>query len=288
MKYEGSIYRPPSEARSLIVQVAVGCAHNKCTFCSMYKDKSFRIKSWEEIKEDLDEARETYRYIKRIFLADGDALVLPAKKLIQILDYIKEIFPECERVGIYAAPKDILLKSEEDLKALKENGLGIVYIGIESGDDQILKDIEKGVSSSEIISSGQKLKAAQIPISITLISGIGGKEKTKEHAMESARVVNRINPEYVSFLTLMLEEGTPLYEDWQNDKFSLLSPKEALEEIRLFIENTDLKGSIFRANHASNYISLGGILNEEKDELLKNIDEALSEDFFKPEHLRGL
>lgn len=288
MKYEGSIYRPPSEARSLIVQVAVGCAHNKCTFCSMYKDKSFRIKSWEEIKEDLDEARETYRYIKRIFLADGDALVLPAKKLIQILDYIKEIFPECERVGIYAAPKDILLKSEEDLKALKESGLGIVYIGIESGDDQILKDIEKGVSSSEIISSGQKLKAAQIPISITLISGIGGKEKTKEHAMESARVVNRINPEYVSFLTLMLEEGTPLYEDWQNDKFSLLSPKEALEEIRLFIENTDLKGSIFRANHASNYISLGGILNEEKDELLKNIDEALSEDFFKPEHLRGL
>jgi len=288
MKYEGSIYRPPSEARSLIVQVAVGCAHNKCTFCSMYKDKSFRIKSWEEIKEDLDEARETYRYIKRIFLADGDAIVLPAKKLIQILDYIKEIFPECERVGIYAAPKDILLKSEEDLKALKESGLGIVYIGIESGDDQILKDIEKGVSSSEIISSGQKLKAAQIPISITLISGIGGKEKTKEHAMESARVVNRINPEYVSFLTLMLEEGTPLYEDWQNDKFSLLSPKEALEEIRLFIENTDLKGSIFRANHASNYISLGGILNEEKDELLKNIDEALSEDFFKPEHLRGL
>ena len=288
MKYEGSIYRPPSEARSLIVQVAVGCAHNKCTFCSMYKDKSFRIKSWEEIKEDLDEARETYRYIKRIFLADGDALVLPAKKLIQILDYIKEIFPECERVGIYAAPKDILLKSEEDLKALKESGLGIVYIGIESGDDQILKDIEKGVSSSEIISSGQKLKAAQIPISITLISGIGGKEKTKEHAIQSARVVNRINPEYVSFLTLMLEEGTPLYEDWQNDKFSLLSPKEALEEIRLFIENTDLKGSIFRANHASNYISLGGILNEEKDELLKNIDEALSEDFFKPEHLRGL
>lgn len=288
MKYEGSIYRPPSEARSLIVQVAVGCAHNKCTFCSMYKDKSFRIKSWEEIKEDLDEARETYRYIKRIFLADGDALVLPAKKLIQILDYIKEIFPECERVGIYAAPKDILLKSEEDLKALKESGLGIVYIGIESGDDQILKDIEKGVSSSEIISSGQKLKAAQIPISITLISGIGGKEKTKEHAIESARVVNRINPEYVSFLTLMLEEGTPLYEDWQNDKFSLLSPKEVLEEIRLFIENTDLKGSIFRANHASNYISLGGILNEEKDELLKNIDEALSEDFFKPEHLRGL
>ncbi|MBP2027322.1 radical SAM superfamily enzyme YgiQ (UPF0313 family) [Acetoanaerobium pronyense] len=288
MKYEGSIYRPPSEARSLIVQVAVGCAHNKCTFCSMYKDKSFRIKSWEEIKEDLDEARENYRYIKRIFLADGDALVLPAKKLIQILDYIKEIFPECERVGIYAAPKDILLKSEEDLKALKESGLGIVYIGIESGDDQILKDIEKGVSSSEIISSGQKLKAAQIPISITLISGIGGKEKTKEHAIESARVVNRINPEYVSFLTLMLEEGTPLYEDWQNDKFSLLSPKEVLEEIRLFIENTDLKGSIFRANHASNYISLGGILNEEKDELLKNIDEALSEDFFKPEHLRGL
>lgn len=288
MKYEGSIYRPPSEARSLIVQVAVGCAHNKCTFCSMYKDKSFRIKSWEEIKEDLDEARENYRYIKRIFLADGDALVLPAKKLIQILDYIKEIFPECERVGIYAAPKDILLKSEEDLKALKESGLGIVYIGIESGDDQILKDIEKGVSSSEIISSGQKLKAAQIPISITLISGIGGKEKTKEHAIQSARVVNRINPEYVSFLTLMLEEGTPLYEDWQNDKFSLLSPKEALEEIRLFIENTDLKGSIFRANHASNYISLGGILNEEKDELLKDIDEALSEDFFKPEHLRGL
>lgn len=288
MKYEGNIYRPPSEARSLILQVAVGCAHNKCTFCSMYKDKSFRVKSWEEIKEDIDEARVLYRDIRRIFLADGDALILPTDRLLQILQYIKLKFPECERVGIYAAPKDILLKSEDELKKLKENGLGIVYIGIESGDDEILRSIKKGVTSTEIIDAGKKLRTIGIPISVTLISGIGGRERTKEHAIESARVVSLINPDYVSFLTLMLEEDTPLYKDWQNDKFSLLNPKEALQEIRLFIENTDLKGSIFRANHASNYVSLGGVLNKEKDSLLKEIDDALSEDFFKPEYLRGL
>lgn len=254
----------------------------------MYKDKSFRVKSWEEIKEDIDEARVLYRDIRRIFLADGDALILPTDRLLQILQYIKLKFPECERVGIYAAPKDILLKSEDELKKLKENGLGIVYIGIESGDDEILRSIKKGVTSTEIIDAGKKLRTIGIPISVTLISGIGGRERTKEHAIESARVVSLINPDYVSFLTLMLEEDTPLYKDWQNDKFSLLNPKEALQEIRLFIENTDLKGSIFRANHASNYVSLGGVLNKEKDSLLKEIDDALSEDFFKPEYLRGL
>lgn len=288
MRYEGRVFRPPSEARSLIVQATIGCAHNNCTFCSMYKEKRFRIRKLDDILEDLDSAREYYKSIKRIFLADGDALILKTEDLLNILQHIKKIFPECERIGIYATPKDILNKNLNELKALKENGLGIMYMGIESGNDDILRRINKGVDSKTMIEAGKKAKKSGIKLSVTLISGLGGKGYMKEHAMDSAKVINEINPDYVGLLTLMLEEDTELYNDYREGNFELLSPGEVMLEIKLFIENLNVQDCVFRSNHASNYISLKGTLNDDKDRLLNEIDEALKEDIYKPEGLRGL
>lgn len=288
MRYEGRVFRPPSEARSLIVQATIGCAHNKCTFCSMYKEKKFRIRKLDDILEDLNSAREYYKSIKRIFLADGDALILKTDDLLIILQHIKSIFPECERIGIYATPKDILNKSLNDLKVLKDNGLGIMYMGIESGNEDILNKINKGVDRKTMIKAGEKAKESGIKLSVTLISGLGGKDYIKEHAMDSAKVINEINPDYVGLLTLMMEEDTELYNDYIEGNFELLSPEEVMIETKLFIENLNVKNCVFRSNHASNYISLKGTLNDDKDRLLNEIDEALKEDIYKPEGLRGL
>src|SRR3712207_4725240 len=197
MRYEGTVYRPPSEAYSLIIQVTLGCSHNKCTFCNMYKDRNFKIKSLDEVFEDLELSRKYYKYVRRIFLADGDALILKTENLEKILMKIKELFPECERVSVYGTPADILRKSEEDLIKLKKLGLDIIYIGVESGSDEVLKDVNKGVTSEEIIKAGQKVKRTGIKLSATLISGLGGKEKSKLHAKESARVISAINPDYL-------------------------------------------------------------------------------------------
>ena len=288
MRYEGSIYRPPSEARSLILQVTIGCAHNRCTFCSMYKDKAFRVREVSEIIEDLKSAREVYTSIKRVFLADGDALVLDTDKLIAILDKINELFPECERISAYATPQDINRKSAEDLALLKEKGLLMLYMGIESGDDAILKKIDKGADSSDMLKAGIKAKISGMILSVTMISGLGGPRGSSAHAIGSAKLINEMQPEYASFLTLMLEEDTKLYKDYQNGEFELLSPRAVLLELRLFIQNTNLKNCVFRSNHASNYVALSGTLGEDKERLLKEIDLALKEDEYKPEYLRGL
>ena len=288
MRYEGTVYRPPSEARSLIVQVTIGCAHNRCTFCSMYKDKQFRIRDLDEIFEDLKSARAIYPKVKRVFLADGDALVLPTDKLIAILDKINELFPERERISAYATPQDIMRKSNEDLALLKEKGLLMLYMGIESGDDTILQKIDKGVASADMLEAGKKAKEAGLILSVTMISGLGGPRASAAHAIGCAKLVNEMQPEYASFLTLMLEEGTKLYEDYQRGEFLLLEPRAVLLELRLFIQNTNLENCIFRANHASNYVALAGTLGKDKQRLLNEIDTALKEDDFKPEYLRGL
>lgn len=275
MRYEGSLYRPPSEAYSLIVQATIGCSHNKCTFCSMYKDKKFRIRDTEEIIEDFKIGRERYRYVKRIFIADGDALAIKTTELKKILTFIKENFPECERVGIYGSPKAILSKSLDELKDLYSLGLGIVYLGVESGSEKILQMINKGVSRDEMVEAGKRIVESGIKLSITLISGIGGKEYTLEHAKESAKIINEINPHYVGLLTLIVEEGTSLYEDIQTGKFQLLSPKEILLETREMVLDLEVDKCIFRSNHASNYISLRGTLPQEKDLILLQIEEGL-------------
>lgn len=277
MRYEGALYRPPSEAYSLIVQVTIGCSHNKCTFCSMYKDDDFRIRSLEEIIADFKSERKRYHHVKRVFLADGDALIIKMDKLVKILEAIKEIFPECERVGVYGSPRSVLLKSKEELLKLKSLGLGIVYIGLESGSDKVLTNIKKGVNAKDMVEAGQRVVDSGIELSITLISGIGGKADSKIHAIESAQVLNQINPNYVGLLTLLLEGGTELNADVQDGKFELLTANEVLLETKMLIEKLELENCVFRSNHASNYLALKGTLSEDKALLLHKIEEALKD-----------
>ncbi|NNU75570.1 radical SAM protein [Clostridium estertheticum] len=289
MEYEGIVYRPPSEAYSLIVQVTIGCSHNGCTFCGMYKDKKFRVRELKDIISDLEQAKLDYGVVKRIFLADGDALVLKTSDLKIILLKIKELFPGCERVGVYATPKDILAKSVEDLSLLKALGIGILYLGVESGSNEILKSINKGVTAQNLIMAGRKVKESGIKLSTTLISGIGGREKISENAIESAKLISAINPDYVGFLTLMLESGTPIYKDIQNGIFHVLTPEEVVQELREFLENVEVTNCIFRSNHASNYVSLSGTLPVDKDKLLSDIDITLKgKHGYKQEEYRRL
>lgn len=285
MRCEGTVYRPPSEAYSLIVQATIGCSQNRCTFCSMYKEKNFRIRKTEDIIEDLILGRQEYSKVERIFLADGDALIIKTEELLKILEAIKTIFPECKRVGIYGSPKSILGKSTKELIELRKLGLGIVYLGVESGSDLILEKIKKGVNSFEMIAAGRKIKEADILLSITLISGLGGKEHSMEHVVESARVVNEMNPDYIGLLTLLVEEGTEFYDDVLNGKFKLLTPKEVLLETREFVKRLNVDNCIFRSNHASNYVALGGTLNKDKNLILAQIEEGLKMEGLEEEEI---
>lgn len=283
------VYRPPSEARSLIVQVTIGCAHNACTFCTMYKDKKFRIRKKDEVLEDFRIAYDTYGdNVHRIFLADGDALIVKTADLLDILHYIKELFPSAERITSYGTPGDILRKSEDELKALAEAGLGMVYMGAESGDEVTLKDINKGATREEVIAAGQKLRRCSIQSSITLISGLGGRARKVEHAVGSARLISEIKPDYVGFLTLMLDESTQIYQQISSGEMELLTPEEVVEEMRLFLSNVDSQGTIFRANHASNYVILKGNLNEDIDRMLAQLDEVGEAGRYRPERVRSL
>jgi len=289
VRYEGVVYRPPSEAHSLIVQVTIGCSHNGCSFCGMYKEKKFRIRDLKDIIEDLEQAKLTYGIVKKVFLADGDALVLPNTKLKSILLKIRELFPECERVGIYGTPNDILRKSLDELRELKEFGIGIVYLGVESGSNEILKSINKGVTNQEMLMVGRKVKESGIKLSTTLISGIGGKAKISEHAIESAKLISAINPDYVGLLTLMLESGTPIYEDVQKGTFHILTPEEIMNETKEFLQHVEVTNCIFRSNHASNYMALSGTLPQDKNSLLEDIDLALKGQYkYKQEEYRRL
>ena len=275
MRYEGIVYRPPSEARSLIVQVTIGCAHNTCTFCNMYKAKDFRVRSMEEIMEDLREAHNSYgAYVQKVFLADGDALVLQTEKLLEILKAVRELFPNCTRVASYGTAQDILRKSEEELKSLQKAGLGIVYVGAESGDDEIVASICKGVTAEELKAAGQKLKRCGIQTSVTLISGLGGRSKVEEHARSCAELISAMNPDYASFLTLRLYEGTPMYDDVVTGRFERITADEIVDEMKIFLEHVDSPGTVFRTNHASNYVVLAGNLNEDIPSMLAQLDEA--------------
>lgn len=275
MRYEGVVYRPPSEARSLIVQVTIGCAHNTCTFCNMYKAKDFRVRKMEEIMADLQAAHDSYgAYVRRVFLADGDALVMKTEDLLTILAAVKRLFPAAERVASYGTADDILRKTEEELKQLREAGLGIVYVGAESGDNGILEYIHKGVTAEEVIAAGQKLKRCGIQTSVTLISGLGGRGRVEQHALSCAKLISAMNPEYASFLTLRLYEGTPMYDDVVEGRFTRITADEIADEMKIFLDNVDSPGTVFRTNHASNYVVLAGTLNEDIPAMRKTLEEA--------------
>lgn len=255
----------------------------------MYKDKKFRVRDLEQILEDLLFARNYYSRVDKVFLADGNALSLPTDDLKVVLSRINELFPENKRISIYGAPRDILKKPLSELVKLKNLGLGIIYFGIESGSDKVLDLINKGASSQEIIEAGTKVVASGIELSATLISGLGGKDMWEEHAIRSAQVINQINPHYLGLLTLLLQEGTQLHREVQEGRFKLLSPGEVLLETKKLVEGLNLDGCIFRSNHASNYISLGANLPEEKEDLLRQIDKGLSDmALFKKEFHRRL
>ena len=288
-EYDYPLYRPPSEAYSLIIQATLGCSQNKCTFCSMYKSKKFTIKPLEQIKKEIDFFRIYVKKAERIFLADGDALIMPMKILKEIFIYINEKFPEAERISLYGSPKSILLKTPEELLELKNLGLGLIYLGVESGSDKILSSVKKGVSREEIIAAGKKVKKVGIPLSVTAIAGLGGKENSIDHAVKTASLISEINPDYFGVLTLMLEEGTELLEEYKKGNFIPLSSSEILEETKLMIKNINVKEKcIFRSNHASNYVSLKGTLPYEKENILKTIDYALENNEIKSEFLRRL
>ena len=275
MRYEGDIYRPPSEAYSYLVQVTIGCAHNKCTFCSMYKAKRFRVRPIAEVIDDLELARRTYSRVERIFLCDGDALCLSTDKLIVILDKIKELFPECERVGVYGRSSDILRKTDEELKKLVSHGLGIVYIGAESGSDEVLKRIKKGVTREEIKESVLKSERAGLRTSVTFISGMGGSDLWREHAIETGKLISEMGASYASLLTLMIDGAAPIYEEIRNGEFKLLSAEDIIEETILLLESTEPwqldAETVFRSNHASNYFSLKGDLPKDCGRMLEQL-----------------
>jgi radical SAM superfamily enzyme YgiQ (UPF0313 family) len=275
MRYEGRVYRPPSEANSLILQVTLGCAHNLCTFCSMYKGEAFRIRPVEQVIEDLKWARAHYSYIEKIFLADGDALVLPNKTLVQIMDTIHALFPECKKISVYGSPQDVLRKTPDELVELREKGLNMIYIGGESGSDRILERVKKGATADQLVEAVRKIEDADIRASVTFISGLGGRQDWKEHAIETGKVISRMSPSYVGLLTLMVEPLAELYEDIRTGRFELLSPEEVLEETQLLLENIHLKDKcVFRSNHASNYLSLRGDLPRDKETMLAQIEKA--------------
>ena len=289
MHYEGNIIRPPSEANSILLQVTVGCSRNKCTFCGTYRGERFRIKPDEIIMADIAFAAQYCRRQRRVFLCDGDALIVPQQRLLKILTRIEKQLPWVTRVGAYANVKSLKMKTLDELKELKVHGLGIVYLGMETGDDVTLKNINKGATAADMIQMGRKALEAGFKLSITVLLGIAGRERSPIHAKETGRVLSAIDPDYVGALSLMLIPGTPLHADYEAGKFELLTPDELLQELKIMIAHTNLSKGLFHANHASNYLPIKARMPRDKEATLKLIDEALDGQVtLKPEWLRAL
>ena len=277
MEYEGTLYRPPSEANSLIIQVTIGCAHNTCTFCNMYKQKEFRIRSEKEILAELREVADSpYReFFDRVFFADGDAMCIPTEMMLRLLKTVHGWFPRTERVTAYATAMDVIRKTDEELLQLRNAGLRMVYMGVESGDAGILQYIHKNCTPQEYICAAEKLHKAGIKNSVTLISGLGGREKVEQHAVACADIVSAMKPEYCSFLTLRLFAGTPMYKEAAEGRFERITDREILEEMILFLDHVDSEGTVFRSNHASNYLPLAGTLNADIPRMRMAIQRAM-------------
>lgn len=291
MRYYGTVIRPPSEARSTILQATYGCSHNRCTFCGTYRDKPFRVRPTEDLLEDIALARRQLPHTRRVFLADGNALVLSTRRLTAILDALSSAFPRLERVGLYANARDVLRKSPGDLELLRRKGLGIVYLGLESGSDEVLRRVRKGATAAEMVEAVQRLKAAGILTSVIGILGLGGPRLSSVHAEATGRAVSAMDPDYLAMLTLMLVPGTELHQEWEAGEFELMTPQAMLAELRQVIEELhSLTRCVFRTNHASNYLPLAGTLPQDKNRLLATLDAALSRgsSALRPESWRAL
>jgi len=290
MRYEGDIYRPPSEAYSLLLQVTVGCTHNKCTFCSMYKDKKFHLRRMDEVIEDIEDARKSYKYVERIFLCDGDALCLSNEKLMIILKKIQELFPECKRVNVYGRANDVLHKTPDELKELYENGVKMIYLGAESGSDEVLKKIQKGETAEDLIKAVHAIEESGIKASVTFISGIAGKAGWREHAVKTGEMISKMNASYVALLTLMLDPRASIMREVESGELELLTPEEIVAETYLMMEHMNpTKPVVFRSNHASNYLSLRGNLPEDKQHMMGLLKKAMEDiGMLKDERFRML
>jgi radical SAM superfamily enzyme YgiQ (UPF0313 family) len=294
MDYIGRIFRPPSEAQSLLLQVTVGCSHNRCVYCDMYRDKQFRAKPFAQIEADLREAAALGQrgiQTERVFLCDGDALILSTRKLLDILAAIRAQLPWVTRVGTYGDTRSVGRKSVEELTQLREAGLGIVYHGMESGDDQVLERIDKGGTRPELLTTASKLRAAGITHSVIVLLGIGGVELSEQHARNTAATLSEMDPPYVGALTTTIVPGTPLAQMAARGQFELPSKFRMLEELRTLVAESGFSDCRFSSNHASNYLPLRGTLPRDQPAMLALLDEVIAradEGLLKPERLRGL
>jgi radical SAM superfamily enzyme YgiQ (UPF0313 family) len=287
--YDYPLYRPPSEANSMIFQVTLGCSFNKCSFCNMYRTKEYIERPWEEVKTEIDMAAKFYPDTRRIFLADGDALNLPKDLMVQTLQYVYSKFPQLERVSCYAMPRNILQKKDYELKEIKAAGLKMLYIGIESGNDTVLKKVTKGATYKTILQACEKARSYGFTLSCMIILGLGGKTYTKEHILDTARILSHASPDYVGALTLYLEDG--IYKEFMDkfgEPFAPLDDSGVLAELEMLVNNINPRTQvIFRANHASNVYSIAGTLPEDREKILALIKNLkLHPDMLKPKFLR--
>ena len=289
LAYDPPLFRPPSEADSLILQVTLGCSHNRCTFCSMYRTKRFRIRPLEELRAEIAEARRLLGpEVPRVFLADGDAFCLSSRRLVPVLDALGEAFPRLRRVGLYANARDVLRKTDSELAELRARKLGIVYLGLESGDDVVLAAIEKGATADEMVLAAVRARSAGIATSVMVLVGLAGREGSLAHARRSAEAVNRMAPTYTSLLTYTPVPGSPLFERVRRGEIALLGPLESLEEIRELVRGLSCETHL-SCNHASNWLPLRGRIPGSRDAILRALDDAIAGRIpLRPESLRGL
>ncbi len=286
------IIRPPSEANSFLLPVTLGCSNNTCTFCGTYRGVKFEIRHLEDIQQDIDKVAQNYSWsVRRVFLENGDALICPQHILAEVLKHLNKRFPNLERVGTYATPKSALIKGIDELKELNKLGLKIAYLGVETGDEELLRKVRKGATYDQIVEAGRKLKQAGITTSVTVILGLGGVEGSESHAIKTGRILSDIDPDFAGALTLMLSPGTPLYKDWKEGRFALISPFQSLVELKLIIQNSDFTNCFFTANHASNYLPIKVRLPQQKTEAIKLLDGILAKkdmSQLRPEFIRAL
>jgi radical SAM superfamily enzyme YgiQ (UPF0313 family) len=291
INYQGRVYRPPSEADSLILQVTLGCSYNECTFCGMYRDKPFRVRKIADLIQEIEWATHNLGDVRKVFLADGDALIAKASFLEEVTRACYEAFPRLRRVSCYASPQALDKRTVEEMTMLRKAGLNQYYLGVESGHDEVLSNLKKGIDAENMIRVARKAQEAGVKISTMILLGVGGRRLTKEHAVESARVISEINPRFVSTLVVTPVEGTPLHDQALAGAFEDMAPEELSIELRTFVANLDLDGTIFRSNHASNYLPLAGNFPRDKDRLVAELDAVLAEDdarSYRPEWSRGL
>lgn len=291
MRYEEPVFRPPCEAGSLIIQATIGCPHNKCTFCGMYKAKKYRVRPLDEIREDIEMARVVFSSPQSVFLADGNTIAMRTGDLVQVLNYVTEAFPDVERISCYGGARFLRGRKVEDLARLREHGLKIIYMGLESGDDEVLERVCKGATAEDYIRAAEKVRRAGIELSTYVLAGLGGRERMREHAINSALTLNRMKPDYIRIRTLVLMPGFPMYEQLDTGEFEECTGREIAEETRLLLEHLDVEDAQFLSDHISNYLPLYGRLPDDRETMIAQIDEVLAHPdstILKPRVIRSL